>query len=294
MLTTAREPAGQIRRSRLPERRPHPEDHSVSSPEALGATRSFAIANFKGGVGKTTVTLNLGACWAEQGKRVLLVDLDPSGNLTETLLTAPIDDATTPSVYDLLRHDDPLPLQRVVRQVALRRLQLDLAPAGRRLASVRYFIRDDPDWGHALARTLAPARHYDVIAIDCPPETAGVFTTLALGAATDALVVLQPEGGALSGTSEMNRHVEGMRRVNPALARRRMVVNMFDGRTALGRMMVEELRGRFAADLCATVVPRTVRLAEAMIEGVPAIEYDPTGPSADAFRRLAAELWRID
>jgi chromosome partitioning protein len=257
-------------------------------------TRVFAIANFKGGVGKTTVTLNLGACWAEQGLGVLLVDLDPSGNLTETLLSAPIDDATTPSIYDLLRPEDRVPLAAVIRPVALRHVRMDLAPAGRRLASVRYFIRDDPDWGHALARALATATQYDAIVIDCPPETAGVFTTLALGAATDALVVLQPEGGALSGTSEMNRHVEGMRRVNPALARRRMVVNMLDGRTALGRMMVEELRGRFEANLCATVVPRTVRLAEAMIEGVPAIEYDSGGQAADAFRRLATELWRID
>ncbi len=277
----------------VPEEQPssHLRGKPAIRPVRLPEPRVFAVVNFKGGVGKTTTALSLGAIWAEQGLRVLLIDLDPGGTLSKTL-SVPIDhdDAEAPTVYRLLRSEAPISLGSVAHHCQFGRFGLDVVPANRERARRPVTIRDDPEWGHALERALESARAaYDVVLIDCAPENT-VLTYLALGAATDALVVLQAEGAALWSTVDMNRHIERMQRVNRRLRRHRLVLTMVIPRTALGQEMVGELRTQFPDLLCKTVVQRRIRLAEAMTAHQPIVVYEPRGQAADNYRELAAEL----
>lgn len=218
------------------------------------------------------------------------MDLDPSGNLTETLgIDVDLDDPDAHTVYHLLRRGRRLALRQLVRRVEFERFGLDVIPANHELRSVVFSIRDNPNWGQTLARELWRDLPYDVVVIDCPPRH-GEFTYLALGAATDVLVELQPESEALSGTTEMVRHIEAMRGLNPVLSHHWMVVNMADLRTGLARQMNALLRRNFPNHLCKTIIPRAIRIAEANVARRPVIEYYPDGSAATALRELADVL----
>ncbi len=270
------EPAGES----VPERAP--------ADSRAARRRTFAVVNFKGGVGKTTAALNLGVAWAARGLRVLLVDLDPNATLTTTLgVSAAGPDPRGQTVQRYLLREHERPLTSVVRPT---QYGLDLVPANHFLYEVPYQIRNNPNWGRELARVLAEVPDYDVVVLDCPPE-GDTFTYLALGAATDALVVLQPEGAAVWSTKTMARHIERIRtEVNPGLERYRLLVNMVTPRTELSQQMLAGLRAGFDGAVCKTTVPRTVRLAEAMTLNRPIAAHDPKSPAAVAFQELACEL----
>lgn len=264
----------------------HPDRPSPPKGVEPHARRSFAIVNLKGGVGKTTASLNLAAVWAEQGKRVLLIDLDPSAALSVAMgLKVDEDDPDAPSTYSLLRPKRRLPLKQVVQPTPL---GLDLVPASQDLDQIPFLVREDPTWSSMLGQILEQHPGYDLVVLDCPPESI-VLTYIALGAATDAVVVLQPEGLAVTGSVQMIRRIDTMRKANPTLSRQRLVINMA-GNQRLARDYITGLHQEFPDLVCSTVVPRRINIAEAMSAGLPVTTYDPHSPSAEAFHRLAYEL----
>ncbi|HXF97353.1 MAG TPA: ParA family protein [Gaiellaceae bacterium] len=244
--------------------------------------RVYAVANQKGGVGKTTTAINLGACLAEAGERVLLVDLDPQANATSGLGLR----ANGASAYELL---DGVPLEQVVRPSGFPNLDVvmarsDLAAAAadltRRAGGERYLA-------DALASGLEP---YAFVFLDCPPSF-GPLTVNALAAAERALVPVQAEYYALEGLSQLLGTINLVKaRLNPPLAVAGILVTMADARTRLAADVEVELRRHFGDLVFATTVPRSVRLAEAPSHGVPAIAYDRRSAGAQAYWKVAMEL----
>jgi chromosome partitioning protein len=275
---------------------PHDAASQVNAP-AASLPRVFAIANFKGGVGKTTLTLNLGAAWAEMGLRVLLLDLDPSGSLTRSLgINIPNEDLDAPTIYKLLgpgqRQFDAeqrAPLRSVARHLTWGTFGLDAVPANYALCRLPYTLRDDGDWGQALAEIVWNDLTHDVVVIDCPPEQNNVFTQLALRAATDVVTVVHPGNGALEGAGGMASFVKFVCRNHP-LRSQRFVVNLCDARTRVSRGTIASLRRTHGSQLCQTIVYRNIRIDEAMIRCQPVTVYDPHGTSAGTVRALATEL----
>ena len=246
------------------------------------AGRVFAVANQKGGVGKTTTAVNVAACLAAAGEPTLVVDLDPQANATSGLGEL----AGGTSTYELL---DGAALAEVARRTRVRNLDLvparpDLAGAGVELLAHRQ--------GHSfLARALAPARgRYRFVFIDCPPSL-GPLTVGALTAADRVLVPVQCEYYALEGLAQLLDSVERVRaRLNPRLALAGMILTMADGRTRLPAEVAAEVRRHFGSLVFDAVVPRSVRLAEAPSHGLPIASYDPSSIGAAAYYRVAGEL----
>jgi chromosome partitioning protein len=245
----------------------------------------LAVANQKGGVGKTTTAVNLGAYWARSRWRVLLVDLDPQGNATSGL---GVNRAYVRlSTYDCLLRGIP------VRQAALpTELEgLDLLPSSLDLAGAEVELVEAEAREARLRQCLEPVRdRYDWILLDCPPSL-GLLTLNALAAADGALVPIQCEFYALEGIAQLVRTVELVRRtLNPGLHIASVVLTMYDPRTNLSEQVASEVRRHFGGRVAKTVVPRSVRLAESPSHGKPVMLYDPHSKGAQAYEALAAEL----
>jgi chromosome partitioning protein len=247
--------------------------------------RVIAIANQKGGVGKTTTAVNLGAALAELGYRALVVDLDPQGNATTGLGVNARNLET--SVYDVVLHD--VPIEDCIEATNLRNLFLVPATidlAGAEIELVPAFSRE-----LRLRRAMSTVLDdFDFLLIDCPPSL-GLLTVNALAAATEVAVPIQCEYYALEGLGQLLRNIERVRaNLNPALAVTTIIMTMFDARTRLAEQVVAEVRSHFGARVCRTVVPRTVRLSEAPSFGQPIIVFDPSSRGATAYRELAKEV----
>ena len=246
----------------------------------------LAIANQKGGVGKTTTAVNLGASLAAAEKRVLIIDLDPQGNASSGLGVDAR--ATNGSLYGVLL--DHVPLGSALVRGCHFPL-LDVIPATRALFDAEMELLEEGDARVRLRRALSSVRDvYDHVLIDCPPAF-GLLTLNALCAADEVLIPVQPEFFALEGLSQFIEGLEAVRaQLNPRLEIAGILLTLFDGRLALAREVAEEVRHHFGARTLRTVIPRNVRLAEAPGFGRPALLYDIGSAGAQAYLALASEI----
>ena len=245
--------------------------------------RVYAVANQKGGVGKTTTAVNLAACLAEAGERCLLVDLDPQANATSGLGRR----ANGVSTHDLL---DGVPLSQLAKPTAF--ANLDLVPAKPELAAAAVQLSAIDGGERYLADALvSPATDpYAFVFLDCPPAF-GALTVNALAAADRVIVPVQAEYYALEGLSQLLGSINLVKaRLNPRLAVAGILLTMVDGRTRLAAEVENELRRHFGELVFTTSVPRSVRLAEAPSHGLPAIAYDRRSSGSEAYWKVAMEL----
>ena len=250
-------------------------------------TTVIAVANQKGGVGKTTTAVNLAACLAAEGKRVLLFDLDPQANATSGVGVDKVDGA---SAYHVLLGEGSL-LEKI-KPTAYAGLELipsevDLCAADLELARLENHLQ-------RVALALQPVRdsgRFDIVLLDCPPSL-GILSLNAFTACDGVLVPLQCEYYALEGISMMNRVLDKLRAagVNPQLNIFGVAMTMFDGRTKLSNEVVEEVRRLLGEKVFETLIPRTTRLAEAPSHGQPIIYYDKYSTGAAAYQLLAQEV----
>ena len=247
--------------------------------------RIMAIANQKGGVGKTTTAVNLGAALAELGYRVLVIDLDPQGNATTGLGVAARN--LDVSVYDVILHD--VPIEDTIEPTSLRHLfvvpaTLDLA--GAEIELVPVFSRE-----MRLRKALQSIEaDFDFVLIDCPPSL-GLLTVNGLAAAGEVVVPIQCEYYALEGLGQLLRNVNRVKAgLNATLEVSTIILTMFDARTRLAEQVVDEVRAHFGDRVCRNIVPRTVRLSEAPSFGQPIIVFDSSSRGAIAYRELAKEV----
>lgn len=245
----------------------------------------IAIANQKGGVGKTTTAVNLSACMAELGKKVLLIDIDPQGNSTSGL---GFNKGTIKRcVYDALVND--VPLESIVVQTQIANLQL--LPATIQLAGAEIELVSMMSREGKLKRALDKAKFaYDYVLIDCPPSL-GLLTINSLTAANSVLVPIQCEFYALEGLTQLMNSISLVQKnLNPVLTLEGVVLTMFDARTNLSIQVVDEVKNHFRHKVYQTIVPRNVRLSEAPSHGQPVIKYDPKSKGTEVYFDLAREV----
>jgi chromosome partitioning protein len=260
---------------------------SNTVPDDSRLATVVAIANQKGGVGKSTTTINLGAALAMQGDRILLVDLDPQGNTTSGL---GVDRGMVKySTYDVIVDDSPI--DDVLEPTSVRDLFLVPATielAGAEIEMVSMFSREK-----RLANALKPIiEDFDFVLIDCPPSL-GLLTINGLSAAAEVMIPIQCEYYALEGVTQLVGSIQRVKSaINPDLEIEGVILTMFDGRTNLSSDVVAQVREHFGDTAYRTVIPRTVRLSEAPSYGEPIEAFDPMSRGAIAYRALAREFRR--
>ena len=244
--------------------------------------RVIALANQKGGVAKTTTTLNLGAAFAEQGMRVLLVDLDPQGNLTMSQGLNP--DSIERSMFDVLVHQ--LPIREVIQ-----RAETDLAVSSIDLAGAELALSSLIGRERALHKALVGVKdEYDFVLIDTPPSL-GLLTINALVAANGVIVPVQCEYLSLRGLVQLENTLSMIREnLNPDVEIQGILPTMYDSRTLHSREAVEILQENFGDLVFGTRIRKTIRYAEAPVKGTSILKYDPQGTAAEAYRDLAKEV----
>ena len=256
---------------------------------ALPRMKIIAIANQKGGVGKTTTAVNLGAALAELGKRILIVDLDPQANATSSFGLQGVGDI---SLYEPLLGEASI----TEKILPTRREGLFIVPADLDMAGAEVEIARMPNHLTRLAETLKPLQTdqtFDFVFLDCPPSL-GILMSNALAAADELLTPIQCEYFALEGLVKIVRLIEQVldSGANDRLELGGIVMTMFDARTKLGQQVVADVRKHFGERVYETVIPRSVRLSEAPSFGKSILEYASSGPAAKAYRALAREFMK--
>jgi chromosome partitioning protein len=244
--------------------------------------RVISFANQKGGVAKTTTTLNLGVAFAEQGLKVLLIDLDPQGNLTMSQGMNP--DSIDRSMFDVLVHR--LPIQEVIHHA-----EVDLAVSSIDLAGAELALSSMIGRERALEKALVEVKdNYDYVLVDTPPSL-GLLTINALVASSGVIVPVQCEYLSLRGLVQLENTLSMIREnLNPRVEIEGILPTMYDSRTLHSREAVEILQENFGELVFATKIRKTVRYAEAPVKGTSVLKYDPSGTAAEAYRDLAKEV----
>ena len=252
--------------------------------------KAIAIFNQKGGVGKTTTNINLAACLAIRGKKVLILDIDPQGNTTSGIGVTKRNLKNT--VYNILIDKDYDPRKAIIKTNVE---NLDLIPASVDLAGAEVELVGMKERENALKDGLEKIKdNYDYIFIDCPPSL-GLLTINSLAAVDSVLVPIQCEFYALEGVSQLVSTIDLVKKsLNPKLEIQGVILSMFDGRTNLSLQVVQEVKKYFGNKVYATVIPRNVRLAEAPSYGMPITEYDPKSKGAEAYGDFADEFLDLE
>ena len=247
--------------------------------------RVIAVANQKGGVGKTTTAINLSACLAEKGQKVLAIDMDPQGNMTSGL---GIDkDEVEKNIYDLMIGQ--VGVEEVLQKEAIE--NLDIIPTSIDLSAAEIELIGVDDKEFIIRNAIAPIKdNYDYIIIDCPPSL-NLLTINAMTAADSVIVPIQCEYYALEGLSQLIHTIDLIKeRLNPKLEIEGVVFTMYDARTNLSLQVVENVKENLDKNIYKTIIPRNVRLAEAPSYGMPINMYDSRSAGAEAYRYLAEEV----
>jgi chromosome partitioning protein len=261
---------------------PVPAPADLAVPASTSSVRVIALANQKGGVAKTTTTLNLGVAFKEMGHRVLLIDLDPQGNLTMSQGMNP--DSIERSMFDVLVHK--IPISDVIEHI-----EVDVAVSSIDLAGAELALSSMIGRERALEKALVEVRDkYDFILVDTPPSL-GLLTINAFVAATGVIVPVQCEYLSLRGLVQLENTLAMVREnLNQQVGVEGIVATMYDGRTLHSREAVEILEENFGDLVYKTRIRKTVRYAEAPVKGTSVLKYDPTGSAAEAYRELAKEV----
>ena len=269
-----------------PTQRPRMDFPEPPPVERHGPARVIALCNQKGGVGKTTTVINLGAALADYGRRVLLVDFDPQGALSVGLGIDAHD--LELSVYNLVMERGIRP-EDILQKTSIR--GMDLLPSNIDLSAAEIQLVSEVAREHALARALQPVlADYDVVLVDCQPSL-GMLTVNALTASDGVIVPLECEYFALRGVALLQETIEKVRdRLNPRLEIVGLLATMYDSRTVHGREVLARLVEAFGDKVFHTVVSRTVRFPETTVAGMPITSFAPESPGAAAYRQLAREV----